>query len=85
MKSIEKTKNLFVLASIDNTGRTCYLRSLHEPGKWEIVADIEIATKYTTDDAAQMSYDFYVAEMGADAGAFAIIPVEIVYSLINEE
>lgn len=82
--TIEKVKKGYVLCSIDNSGKTCYLRSLHEPGKWEIVVDIEIATKYTTTDAAEMSYSFYRKEMGSDAGEFAMIPFEIEYKLINE-
>ncbi len=85
MKHIEKVKNLFVLCSIDKMGQTCYLRSLHEPGKWEIVTDIEIATKYTTVDAADMSYDFYCRELGSDASLFVRIPLEVEYRLIKEE
>ena len=84
MKSIEKTKKLFVLCTIDNTGTTCFLRSLHEPGKWEIVKDIEVSTKYTSQDAADMSYLFYQKELGEEAGKFVIVPLEIEYRLINE-
>ena len=48
------------------------------------MADIEIATKYTSSDAADMSYDFYMAELGANAGKFVKLPFEIEYRLINE-
>ncbi len=85
MKHIEKIRNAYVLCSIDNTGKTCYLRSLHEPGKWEITTNIEVATKYATSDAADLSYDFYQRELGSDAGVFVKIPLEIEYRLINEE
>lgn len=83
--SIEKIKKVCVLCTIDTEGRTAYLRSLHDPGKWEITTDIETATKYTTDDAAMMSYDFYQREMGSDAGTFVIVPLEIEYRLIEEQ
>lgn len=83
-KYIEKLRTGYVLCSIDNNGTTVYLRSLHEPGKWEIVSDIEIATKYTSSDAADMSYDFYMAELGTNAGKFVKLPFEIEYRLINE-
>lgn len=83
MEHIEKTKNLYVLCSLDKAGHTCYLRSLHEPGKWEIITDIEMATKYTTVDAAEMSYSFYQKEIGADALDFVIIPMKIEYKLIE--
>ncbi len=85
MKHIEKIRELFVLCSIDKKGQTCYLRSLHEPGKWEIVTDIEIATKYTTLEAAEISYDFYKREMGNSYLEFVIIPMEIEYRLIQTD
>lgn len=84
MQSVEKIKRVCVLCSIDNNGTTCYLRSLHEPGKWEITTNIEMATKYTTVDAADMSYDFYKKEIGNDAGNFVVINLEIEYRLIEE-
>ena len=85
MKHVEKVKKVFVLCSLDNTGRTCYIRSLYEPGKWEITTNIEMATKYTTMDAADMSYWFYQKELGDDAGVFVVIPLEIEYRLVKEE
>lgn len=85
MRHVEKIKKLFVLCSLDNAGNTCYLRSLLQPGKWEITTNIEVATKYTTTDAADISYDFYQRELGFDACTFVRIPLEIEYRLIKEE
>lgn len=85
MEDIKEIKKYFVLCTADTNGRMIYLRSLHEPGRWEIVFDIDMATKYVTEEAAKMSYDFYKSEMGYDAGIFVIVPVELEYRLIIYE
>lgn len=84
VKHTEKIKNGFVLCTLDQNGNTGYLRSLHKPGKWEVVKDIEMATKYMNDEAANMSYWLYKSEMGVDASEFVMIPFEIEFKLIQE-
>lgn len=85
IKHIEKMKEGYVLCTLDKNGNTGYLRSLHEPGKWEVVYDIEMSTKYANDEAANMSYWLYKNEMGNNAGEFVMIPFEIEYRLLQEE
>ncbi len=82
MKSLEKEKRVYCLASIDLNGDTVYLRSLHDH-KWEIVTDIEIATKAKTRKLAQVILDGYEQDI-REYDTFVIVPCEITWSLIEE-
>ena len=81
MEIIVKRKKVYVLAALNDDGTFYYLRSLHEPGRWEIVNDIEVATKYTSKYAAEMSYDFYQMEMLDNINSFTMLPTEIAYTI----
>jgi hypothetical protein len=83
MNSVEKVKTVYLLCSLDLSGTTCYLKSLHSRGNWEIVADIEQATKCGNKKTAKLLRECYEEDMGYDA-KWAIIPCEIEYRLINE-
>ena len=83
MKTLEKLKKVYVLCGIDTAGTTVYLRSLHETGKWEVTADIEMASKCVNKQTAELMLDFYNQEIG-DA-TWVIIPCWIEYILIKEE
>lgn len=81
--TVEKTNNYYVLCSIDNSGNTVYLRSLHEPGKWEITADIEFASKCVNKNTAELTLQFYENET-QNYDKWVIVPMIIEYKLINE-
>lgn len=80
--SIEKIKECYVICSLDLNGNTCYLRSLHEKGKWEITTDVEMATKCMDRDAARYLRAFYLNEIGD--GEWVVTPLMIQYMLIDE-
>jgi len=83
-KFTEKKVIRYVVASIDNTGKTIYLRSLHDY-KWEIVTDIEVATKANSRAVAAMIYENYKTDMnGAKDESWVVIPLEICWNLIDE-
>jgi len=63
-KQLEKTINKYVIASIDAEGKTVYLRSLHDH-KWEIVTNIELATKTYDKDIADIVLMNYIAYGGS--------------------
>lgn len=84
MTNVEKLKHVYVLASIDNAGKTVYLRSLHSAGQWEIVADIEMATKGSNMATIELMRDFYEQETD-NYNTFVIVPLEIEYRLVRED
>lgn len=79
---LEDSKTYYVICSIDLDGKTVYIRSLHGPGKWEIVADIEKATKANTLEAAELLYELYRQEV--NNGEWVIVPLIIQYLLVDE-
>ena len=83
-KSVEKVRKCYVICSIDLEGKVCYLKSLGSPGRWEIVIDIEQATRCYNKNVARLMLQLYEHEMQSH-DEFVIIPLEIEYRLINEE
>lgn len=81
-KQLEKTINKYVIASIDAEGKTVYLRSLHDH-KWEIVTNIELATKTYDRDIADMVLMNYMEDFQTNT-EFVIIPLTIEYYLVDE-
>jgi hypothetical protein len=81
-KSIEKINKLYVICSIDLSGKTVYLNSLHNH-KWEITPDIERASKTLSRKVANMVLEGYYQDMGNES-EFVIIPMEVEYRLIDE-
>lgn len=81
-KQLEKTINKYVIASIDAEGKTVYLRSLHDH-KWEIVTNIELATKAYDKDIADMVLANYMEDFQTNT-EFVIIPLTIEYYLVDE-
>lgn len=81
-KSIEKINKLYVICSIDLSGKTVYLNSLHDH-KWEITPDIERASKTFSRKVANMVLEGYYQDMGNES-EFVIIPMEVEYRLIDE-
>lgn len=81
-KSIEKINKLYVICSIDLSGKTVYLNSLHDH-KWEITPDIERASKTLSRKVANMVLEGYYQDMGNES-EFVIIPMEVEYRLIDE-
>lgn len=80
--TIEKMKECYVVCSIDAVGKTVYLRMIHKDSSWEIVTDVEIATKCLDREAAEAMKNFYMNEIGD--GEWAIVPLIIQYSLVEE-
>lgn len=81
-KQLEKTVNKYVIASIDAGGKTVYLRSLHDH-KWEIVTNIELATKTYDRDIADMVLSNYMEDFQTNT-EFVVIPLTIEYYLVDE-
>ena len=81
-KHLEKTINKYVIASIDAEGKTVYLRSLHDH-KWEIVTNIELATKTYYRDIADTVLRNYMEDFQTNT-EFVIIPLTIEYYLVDE-
>lgn len=81
--SIEKAKECYVICSIDLSGKTVYLKSLHDVGKWEITTDIEMATKCADRETANIMLNIYYQEIGND-NTWVIVPLIIQYQLIDE-
>lgn len=81
-KQLEKTVNKYVIASIDAEGKTVYLRSLHDH-KWEIVTNIELATKTYDRDIANMVLMNYMEDFQTNT-KFVVIPLTIEYYLVDE-
>ncbi len=80
--SIEKINKVYVLCSIDLSGKTVYINSLRNH-KWEITTDIERASKMLSRKVARIVLDGYYQDTGNN-NTFAIIPLEVEYRLINE-
>lgn len=81
-KQLEKTVKKFVIASIDVEGKTVYLRSLHNH-KWEIVTNIELATKAYARDIADTVLRNYMEDFQTNT-EFVVIPLTIEYYLVDE-
>ena len=82
-RSLEKEKQVYCLCSLDSAGNTVYLRSLHDH-KWEIVTDIEIATKANTRKLAQTILEGYEYDV-REYNTFVVVPCEITWTLIEED
>ena len=83
-------KQVFVVKTSSNinsmddlSGKTVYLKSLHDVGKWEITTDIEMATKCADRETANIMLNIYYQEIGND-NAWVIVPLIIQYQLIDE-
>lgn len=90
-KILEKKETRYVLGAID--GNYCYFLKINHvpvPGQfvankeYEMVTDIEIATKASSREIAEYMRDDYENAMKADALEFSILPVVVEFSLIKE-
>lgn len=90
-KILEKKETRYVLGVID--GNYCYFLKVNHipvPGQfvarkeYEMVTDIEIATKASKREIAKYILQDYQAAMKDDALEFTILPVEVEFSLIKE-
>ena len=82
-KVLEKSVTKYCLATISE-GYCWYLKSLHGIGGWEVVSDIEQATKTATKGVAKIVRENYENDMGKNALEFVVIPIIIDYSLVKE-
>ena len=82
-KHVQKLLVKYVVASRDLSGEPVYLRSLRDH-KWELVGDIEIATKTLDQETAEIVMDNYYSDLGTNDEDWFVIPVEITWSLIEE-
>ena len=83
MNSIEKVKECYVIASVDNNGNTVYLRYLLNK-KWEIVRDIEVASKVADVDFATEVLKDYYYDTQCYEDQFVIVPLKITWELVKE-
>ena len=83
-KILEKEVIKYLIVSTDNTGKTVYLRSLHEENKWEITPDIERATKIYNRRLANMVLENYYYDIHPADEEWIIMPVMIQWSLVDE-
>lgn len=81
---IEKEKDVYVLASIDKQGTTVYLHYLLG-GKWEIVTDIEIASKMLDEDYAHEILNTYYYDTNCYDDKFLVVPLHITWELVNTQ
>ena len=80
---LEKKVKRYALAAIEDN--VCwYLRSLGTVGGFDMVADIEQATKTSTKGTAKALREIYERDMGRNAVKFIIVPVVIDFSLVKE-
>lgn len=80
---LEKKIKKYCLATIQDN--VCwYLRSLHQIGAWEMVTDIEAASKAATKAVANLLRENYERDMGKNALHFVTVPVIIDYNLVKE-
>lgn len=80
---LEKRIKRYCLACIQDN--ICwYLRSLHDIGAWDMVTDIELATKASSKSIAKMVRENYEKDFGKNAEKFVIVPVVLDYSLVKE-
>lgn len=80
---LEKERKTFVIASIDKSGKTVYLRYLLNR-KWELTDDIERASKINLHDLAEEVLRDYYYDTKCYDDQFVIIPLLIKWELINE-
>lgn len=78
---IEKQQIKYVIATLDTPTR--YLRSLHF-GKWEIVEDIEIATKTFEKEDAESLLKYYREDLHDYEKELVIIPIIVTFEIMNE-
>lgn len=90
-KILEKKETRYVLGAID--GNYCYFLKINHipvPGQfvakkeYEMVTDIEIATKASTREIAEYMRKDYEAAIKTDRLEFSILPVVVEFSLIKE-
>lgn len=82
MKLVKEQELLqYVVATIDQTGTTLYLKSLHE-GRYQLVEDISYATKLVNKATAKMFYEIACSDFPRIE--LVLLPVKITYELINE-
>ncbi len=80
---LEKRIKRYCLACIQDN-YCWYLRSLHDIGAWDMVTDIEQATKAASKNIARMMRENYERDYGVNAVKFIIVPVVLDYSLVKE-
>ena len=80
---LEKKIKRYCLACIEDN-YCFYLKSLHRIGGWELVTDIEQATKADSKSIMRMVRDNYERDMGTNASKLVVVPVVIDYSLVKE-
>ena len=79
----EKTVKRYCLAAIQD-GYCWYLQSLGQDKGFNLVTDIEQATKAATKSVAKYLREVYEYELGKNAYQLIIIPLIIDYSLVKE-
>ncbi len=82
-KVLEKEKTKYLIVSLDNSGKTIYLHSLHNY-KWELTTDIERATKAVNRATAYMILNNYYTDICPQNEEWIVMPVCIQYYLVNE-
>ena len=80
---VEKVKDYYVLASIDKSGKTVYLRYLLNR-KWEITDDIERASKIEFADLAEEVLNNYYTDTRCYDDKFVIVKLQMTWTLIKE-
>lgn len=90
-KILEKKETRYVLGAIDDN--YCYFLKINHipvPGQfvarkeYELVTDIEVATKASKRSIAEFMRNDYENAMKEDALEFSILPVVVEFSLIKE-
>ena len=82
-KALEKEVIKYLIVSIDKSGKTVYLHSMHNH-KWEITPDIERATKTYNRRLANMILENYYYDIHPQDEQWLIMPVAIQWHLVNE-
>ncbi len=78
----EKELVRYVVATLNPDGRAMYLRSLHG-GNYDLVEDIEYATKLCGKSTARAFYRIACQDLGPHI-ELVLIPLIIMYQLVKE-
>lgn len=78
---IEKTLNRYVVANSD-TGS--YLKAEMRNKKYEFVSDIELATKSTSTEVADMIMSRFYEDVKSEKN-LVVVPLKITYELLDED
>ena len=81
-KILEKEVIKYVIISVDNTGKTVYIRSLND-NKWETTPDIERATKTHNRRLANMVLENYYYDVHPTGEEWIVMPVAIQWRLVD--